>query len=146
MDNYLNWMQYGINNRFIYSVDKNTDITTLEPYIKSNIQSSDSILSGIFFLVNKLHIGNIRLTNINRNKKESYVGILIGESSCRQKSVGCETLTTIMNWARKELGIHTFKLGCGIRNKPALRLNINRNLESFTSNSKSLLTFCDYEK
>jgi len=122
LDSYLNWMQDEINHRFIDSVDKNTEVKTLEIYIQSNNTSSDSILFGIFSLVNKLHIGNIRLTKIDKDKKECYIGILIGESSYRQKGVGYETLTTIMNWAREELGVHTFKLGCDIKNKPALRL------------------------
>jgi hypothetical protein len=66
LDSYLNWMQDEINHRFIDSVDKNTEVKTLEIYIQSNNSSSDSILFGIFSLVNKLHIGNIRLTKIDK--------------------------------------------------------------------------------
>lgn len=122
LDSYLNWMQDTTNHRFIDSVDKKTEIKTLQLYIQSNNQSSDSILFGIFSLANRLHIGNIRLTKIDRAKKESYIGILIGEHSFRQKGVGYETINTIMGWARQELGMHTIKLGCDIKNKPALRL------------------------
>ena len=122
LSNYLNWMRDEVNHRFIEGVAKNTSIQSLEQYVKSNNQSSDSVLFGIFTIDTQLHIGNIRLTKIDSVKKEAYIGVLIGESQYRQKGVACETMTKTMEWAREELGINTFKLGCNIMNKPALKL------------------------
>lgn len=119
---YLNWIRDKKNNKFIASIDKYTTQESLNQYIESNNMSPDSILLGIFTIFQQKHIGNIRLSQINFEKKEAFLGILVGEISYRSKGVGHETITSIMDWAHEEFGIDTFKLGCDFLNKPALKL------------------------
>jgi len=67
-------------------------------------------------------IGFVGLSNIDLDKKEASVFIMIGEDEYRGKGIGNATLDFLLSSASKELGLTALTLEVNKLNEPAIRL------------------------
>lgn len=66
-------------------------------------------------------IGVVGLTNINREKSEVQIFIMIGDSACRGKGIGKQAMHHIIEFAQRELGINHLSLEVHQDNKAAIQ-------------------------
>lgn len=83
-------------------------------------------------------IGFVGLSDIDLDKKEASVFIMIGEDAHRDKGVGKKTLDFLLQYASKELGLTAFTLEVNKQNEPAIRLYKSRGFKQ-TGDSKQYL-------
>ena len=122
LSRYLFWMSTPKNNPFILSARSNFELDELQQFIRACNSSKDVLLLGVFTNDKNLHIGNIKINDIDFINKSATLGILIGDGDFRGKGIAGEVIeATILNiW--KELGIQVYNLGVDPNNIPALKL------------------------
>ena len=135
--NYLSWFDDKKVKKYIkYSKFKN--ILDLKRYLKFQIKKKNSIFLGIF---NKkgLHIGNVKLDNINLKKSTAFFGILIGNQSWRNKGVTPEVIKALSQWSFKKYKISKFILGVEKRNVQAIKAYKKSNFIELNKNNKNTI-------
>lgn len=120
-DSYLSWMRDVENNKYILNARRDYSLEELVSFLDGNNRSPNEILLGIF-TESLEHIGNIRYSNINRSKKSTEVGFLIGSLKFRGLGVAEEVFLCSMEWINAKLQIETVYLGVDPRNTPAVKL------------------------
>jgi len=71
--------------------------------------------------VNKKHIENIALDNIDYRNKKASLGIVIGEQNYWSKGYGTDAIKTLLSLAFNELNLHKIYLHVFPSNKRALK-------------------------
>jgi ribosomal-protein-alanine N-acetyltransferase len=79
-------------------------------YVEQTQASPNDEMWRIMF--DEQHVGNIRLSSINRAHKRARIALLIGEKSCWGKGIGTAAITCLTRHAFADLGLH--KLTAGI--------------------------------
>lgn len=121
LDDYLGWLTDLKSNKYINGVGANNTLKDIQNYIKEKNNSSEAVLLGIFDKKSGLHIGNIKLEPIIENK-ETWVGLLIGNTKFRNKGVGSEVLDYVTKFAHSQFKIKKMYLGVHKNNLPAIAL------------------------
>lgn len=116
---YCNWLNDPEVNKYLET--RKSTIKDLEEYIKKQINNPDSIFLGIFDKNNDNHIGNIKLTLINRKKNKADFGILIGNKEYWGRGIGVEATKLATNFALYSLGVSEIELGVIRENKRAIK-------------------------
>lgn len=71
--------------------------------------------------VNKKHIGNISLDNIDSHNKRAELGIMIGDKNYWDKGYGTDAIKTLLSMGFNELNLHKIYLHVFPSNKRALK-------------------------
>lgn len=116
---YLNWFKDRDINKFISFKPKNL----LD--LKNNIIETSKEKNTIFFaiFIKKKHIGNVKIHNINYQKNEAWLGILIGDKNFRGKKVSAEVIENLKTYLIKKK-IYFLKLNVHKKNLPAIKAYI----------------------
>lgn len=93
---YIDWLNdpetvQFTEQRFI----KNNRYSTLQ-YIQKSIMSDDELMFAI--LVEKTHIGNIKVGPINRNHGFAHISYLIGNKNYRGLGIATKTIKTVLDF------------------------------------------------
>ena len=83
-------------------------------------------------------IGFVGLSNIDLDKKEAGVFIMIGEDEYRGKGIGKQTLDFLLLYASKELGLNALTLEVNKQNEPAIHLYQSRGFKQTGDLGKEL--------
>jgi RimJ/RimL family protein N-acetyltransferase len=83
-------------------------------------------------------IGFVGLSNIDLEKKEASVFIMIGKDEHRGKGVGKEALDLLLSYASKELGLVALTLEVDEENEPAIRLYKSRGFAEIKNVDKDI--------
>jgi len=112
LDNYVKWVQDDDVMQFIESrFDKSgLNAAGIKRFIKTCRRSPSEELFGIF-VDPDIHIGNIKLGDIDTNHKFAYVGIFIGDSSCHGKGYGTRAIRLITKYAFDKLKLNKVVAG-----------------------------------
>lgn len=115
---YLKWMndidivKYLDNGWRSYTIDE------LKVFVKQMNESNNNVLFGIYYNDNNLHIGNIKIGNINFIHRYGSIGLIIGEKEYWGKGIGTESIKLITDFAFSELnlnkvtaGLHVYNIG-----------------------------------
>ena len=97
----------------------------------------------IFFkiIVNNKHIGNLRLLDIDKNKKTLSFGIMIGNEKFHNKGIATSCLKLIMKYVFKRIKFNKLKFGCLIKNKYAIKLYVNLKFKKYKSEKINFIAF-----
>ena len=87
------------------------DIASTQEYVRTAVASADAALWRIMLLDGE-HVGNIRLSNINKTHRRAVVAILIGNRRCWGQGVGTAAIELVSEYGFEELGLN--KLSAGI--------------------------------
>ena len=118
---YLSWMRNKNANPFIHGINENFSSQELVDYVSTKNDSSTALLLGIFVEPKDAHIGNVKLEPIIP-KKSAAIGILIGEESWRNKGVGFEVITRVLEFCFTDLELELVELGVDKKNLKAINL------------------------
>jgi RimJ/RimL family protein N-acetyltransferase len=80
-------------------------------------KNKNSILLGIFYTENNLHIGNIKIDNINKFHGKAEIGILIGEKKYWGMGLATEAIVAVTRLCFDRLNINNLFAGCYENNK-----------------------------
>lgn len=119
--NYLSWMRDYKANKYIEGARSDFSLEELHKYIEEKNMSNQALLLGVFSLVEKKHIGNIKFEPIDEVEKLAWIGILIGESDYKGKGHSSEILVETMHRVNYIYGIQRFLLGVDQSNEFARR-------------------------
>lgn len=108
---YVEWMQdddiiHVLESRWmVYTLD------TLKAYVQTVNQSSHSFLLGIFAQATGMHIGNIKIGEINQIHRFGEIGLLIGDKQSWGRGYGTEAIRLATEYAFTELNLHKIVAG-----------------------------------
>ena len=110
---YLSWLKDYEITRYTDQCYIKQSVTVIKNYIKTKNVSKNDFLFGIFFRFKKkyLHIGNIKLGNINYFHKTGMISLFIGDKNFHGKKLGKLAILKICIFAKK---IGLFKVFAGV--------------------------------
>jgi len=120
-EKYLSWLNDDMAGRFIQSSSMIRSVEDIRIYILEKSLVSSVIFLGIFDKLSLEHIGNIKYDDIDLDRKEAVMGILIGEVRYRGLGVGPEVITASANWLHSNFGVGRIHLAVNEFNIPAFR-------------------------
>ena len=122
LSKYLYWMHTPANNPFILSAKLDFGLNQLKEFIANCNIRHDVMLLGLFTNINDVHIGNIKIADIDLVNKSAWLGILIGYKDYRGKGIVREVIITSILWISQKYKIESIKLVVDSNNFIACRL------------------------
>ena len=117
--NYLGWMQDEDITQFMECRGKTYALVELKDYTRMVDESHNDFLFGIYTSSDNVHIGNIKIGEINQLHKFGNLGLMIGEKKYWDKGYGTEAVKLATEYAFHKLrlnkllaGIYENNTGC----------------------------------
>jgi len=118
---YQHWLQDPEVTRYLESRFSKNTRAEMEKFVKNAINDSNTLFLAIVLKDGDRHIGNIKLSPINRIHKTAELGILIGEKDCWGKGFATEAIKLLADYAFTELHLHKITSGCYACNAASAR-------------------------
>jgi len=116
---YCSWINDPEVNKYLDT--KQATIEDLKSFVRERYNDSNCVFLGIFLKNSDIHIGNIKLDQIDFKDKVANIGILIGEKDYWSKGFATEALKTLINYAFNNLNLHEIRLNIYEQNFSARR-------------------------
>ena len=118
---YLKWLNNYNVVKFTDQIFKQHSLKLLKKYILNLNKSKFNFLYGIFIVTEKkqIHIGNIKIGDINYYHRTAVVSLLIGESKYWKKGIATKSINLVKKIAKNELGLYKLYAGCYKENIPS---------------------------
>ncbi len=135
---YLNWFKDKQVKKYIEKIPNN--LFELKEFVKKTNKEKNCFFFGIY--EKNLHLGNIKISNVNFANRSAELGILIGEKNYRGKGVGFEVIEVIKKFLIKK---QIFKIFLGLKksNKIAYRLYRNCGFKTHVVKEKTIVMECN---
>ena len=137
IERYSKWLKNKIVTEHLVKTDYRKKI--LKEFLYKMILSKNDLFFKIIF--NKKHIGNLRIGNINFNKKTCGFGIMIGDQNFHNKKIATRSLKLIMKYIFKDLKLRLIKFDCYIENIYAMKLYEKLNFKKQKHQNNKLVFF-----
>jgi RimJ/RimL family protein N-acetyltransferase len=110
-DNYIRWLNDTTVTRFTEISSGHHTFETATQYVKQTIASTNAAIWRIV-TVDRKHIGNIRLSQLNVTHRRAQIALLIGEQQSHSKGFGSTAIEMLTLYAFERFKLH--KLSSGI--------------------------------
>jgi len=120
-DDYVHWLSDPETNQFLESRFDRHTIEKVERFVSSHFMSGRSVLLGIYDEASKVHIGNIKLDDVNSHHLTAEIGFIVGDKRYRGIGLATEAIVGVSDWAFDELGLTKITAGCYEENIGSLR-------------------------
>ena len=119
---YLSWLNDSVINRFLHldSLPETTD--ELSAYIERINSSPTDFLFGVFDAPSHVHVGNIKIGEINWRHSFAEIGVLIGERGFQNLGYATDALQLTIDLAFREFELHKLIAGIHESNENSIRL------------------------
>ena len=117
---YAKWLKNKKINKYLKK--KTYKKKNLEDFIKKMINSKNDLFFKIVIKNNNIHIGNVRLSEINFKSKKSNFGIMLGDLRYHNKGYAKETLVIVMKFLFEKLMMKKLEFKCVKKNTSAMNL------------------------
>lgn len=112
---YLSWLKDPITSTYTEFRFQKHSLKTIKRYIKNNLESKNDYLYGIFIRDSKnkesIHVGNIKLGEINRTHKFANISYLVGDKEYLNKGIGYNAIRMILIIAKKRFKLKKIYAG-----------------------------------
>lgn len=107
-------------NRYLDGVKRSeqTALSVIE-FVRSNQESADSVLWGIWQTNADHHCGTIRLHGIEPFHKTAHIGVCLFEKSAWGKHLGSKAIDAVTHWALDSLDLRWVEAGAYAENIPS---------------------------
>jgi RimJ/RimL family protein N-acetyltransferase len=112
---YVAWLNDPETTRFTEVANTRNDESSVRQYVEEAAVSETAAMWRI--CIGEHHVGNIRISDINRRHKRAAIAILIGEADKRGHGIGTEAIKLSTDYAFVELGIEKLTAGIYAGNK-----------------------------
>lgn len=109
---YVAWLNDPEINQFLESRFEPHTIESTVAFVKSVLESPDSLFLGIRSRSSGRHVGNIKLGPINRRHGTADVGILVGDRSVWGRGTATDAIRAVTAIARDLLSLRKLTAGC----------------------------------
>lgn len=99
---YVSWLNNKKNNKYLEARHTKNTIQKIKLALSKTIKSNNAYIFAICLKKN-LHIGNIKLDEINYDHKYAYLGYLIGNQKYINKGYAAEAVALILNFSFNKL-------------------------------------------
>ena len=136
-DDYLSWLQYFGKNgqKIIRQIQSNK--RDLRQYIKLKNKKTNVIFLAIYLKSNLHHIGNIKFEPIDFIKRQTTLGVLIGDSKWRSKRVFPEILNCLESYLKNKIKLRRIILSVGKKNIHAIHVYKKNGFKIIRDNKNS---------
>ena len=117
---YLGWINDQEVTKYLETGFFPTSEKQLLEFVRSTEDNNDLFLA-IYDIKKNLHMGNVKLSNINWIHRTAELGIMIGDKQCWGKGYAKETISLITKYAFNKLNINKIHLGVIEENMPAIK-------------------------
>ena len=121
-ERYLSWLNDPDVNRYLETRHTPQTDNTIRQYVSAELSSTDSYLLAIIDNNTDEHVGNIRLSSINRIHLTAEIAIVIGDKNCWGKGFGTEAYSLLLGFAFEVLGLHKCTLGVIASNAAGIKV------------------------
>jgi len=135
---YVTWFSDPAVTEFLVPIDGAMTVDRLRTYIEENNADQTALLAGLFMKRDFGHIGNIRLSGLDRALSRSSVGIVIGARNFWGKGYASAAIRALSDFAHSELGIRYLYAGCHELNQGSVRAFLNAGYVDFASAPQSI--------
>jgi ribosomal-protein-alanine N-acetyltransferase len=112
-DEYVAWLNNSEVNRFLECRFTIHDKDNVRDFIRTNLADPASLFCGIrTSILSGKHVGNIKLSLIDKHHGLAEVGIMIGDEAAWGHGIGTEAIRMISEIAHHELGLRKLTAGC----------------------------------
>jgi [ribosomal protein S5]-alanine N-acetyltransferase len=121
-EQYLHWLLDTEITRYLeVRFSPEQTLETLEQFVISANDSSDTLLLGIFTRDESRHIGNVKIGPVCGNHNRADVGFLIGERDAWGKGFASEAIVAASQYAISRLRVAKLTAGCYASNRGSAR-------------------------
>ncbi len=120
-ERYLAWMNDPVTTQFLESRFTQWTRENLLEYVRRDARSDTVSSLAICLAESDRHVGNIRLSSIDRYHGHAALGLIIGETDCRARGIGTSAIRLACAYAFDTLGLRRITAGCYASNKASLR-------------------------
>lgn len=113
---YVSWLNDPDVNQYLEVRWRRHTIETVREDVQYLLDSSRDMLFGIFTKPQIIHIGNVKLSEVNLRYGTAEIGFLIGESNFWGKGYASEAVRSVCDWAFEEAGIQKVTAGAYAQN------------------------------
>jgi RimJ/RimL family protein N-acetyltransferase len=115
--NYQSWLNNKDTNKFLECRFRKYSLNDIKDFILQSNKKKNCFLLGIFLKKENIHIGNIKIDNINKFHSKAEIGILIGEKKYWNKGFATEAIISITRLCFCRLNLSSLFAGCYENNK-----------------------------
>ena len=112
---YLSWLKDPTTSTYTEFRFQKHSLRTIRRYIKDNLESKNNYLYGIFIRDSKnkesIHVGNIKLGEINRTHGFANISYLVGDKEYLNKGIGYNAIRMILIIAKKRFKLKKIYAG-----------------------------------
>ncbi len=120
--NYVSWLNDKEINQYLETRWETHSLESVRDYVRSLSVSDGDVLFGVFSqLSSHKHIGNIKLSKIDKNHHTAEIGFLIGEKAYWGRGLASEAIGCVCSWALNTLGIKKINAGSYGQNQASIR-------------------------
>ena len=113
---YVSWLNNPDVNRYLEARWKRHTRETVRENVRYFLDSPRHMLFGIFTESQEIHIGNVKLSEVDFRYGTAEIGFLIGESSFWGKGYASEAIGAVCHWAFGKGGIQKVSAGAYAQN------------------------------
>tara|TARA_B100000029_G_C17552974_1_gene950752 strand:- start:203 stop:1486 length:1284 start_codon:yes stop_codon:yes gene_type:complete len=107
---YLSWLNDNKTNYFLISKNKKYTLASLKKEVSKYIHDDKYFFLAIILKRNFTHIGNLRIGPIYKNKKYTFLGIMIGNKNFKNKGFGLMSINLATKFIFKNSNIKINKI------------------------------------
>ena len=116
-ERYVRWLNDPDINRYLEARFATHSMESVRKTVRDYRQSGTDVLFGIFVKESdQAHIGNIKISDLDRNNGVAEIGFLIGDSRYWSKGIASEVIKSVCDWAFQELGLEKITAGAYAEN------------------------------
>ena len=117
---YLGWLRDDNINQFLLKPNNETSMEDATEFCKEMICSSNDIFLAI--MIQKKHVGNVRIGPINYSSKVCQFSMMIGDKAYHGKGYGTEIVSSSIEYMFNILDMNKVTLDVLADNIPAVRI------------------------
>lgn len=115
---YCSWLNDPEVNRYLESRFTKWDIEKLTNYYMKN--NSEGLFLAIIDLTEKKHIGNVKLSIIDKKNSSTGLGIMIGDKNYWGRGIATEVIKIVTDYCFSQLNIHKITAGAYEDNRASI--------------------------
>lgn len=135
---YLDWFIDPEVTKFLEPISGAMTAEHLRAYILDNNQDQTSLLAGLFVDDGGRHVGNVRLSGLDRGYSRCSIGIVIGARDCWGLGFASAAISALTDVAHADLGVDYLYAGCHKLNHGSVRAFLKAGYIDFSSASDTI--------